>query len=1037
MLTELEFAIHRFATYAREVLRPAIYESPHRLSVAALQRTDPIPPAEAVGAEYVPVDVGWRWGPAWSTAWFHVTGSVPKSMAGRTVALRFSSGTEALLWEGGAPRRGFDRNRDSVILFEPAAGGETIDLHIEAACNHPFGITSFTWDTPETQARWESDAPGELKRCELAIYHHDVWRLWHAWEFARQLLAELPADSPRAQALYRALGEATRLVDDTDIARSAAEVCELLTSALHSGTPASTTQCFAVGHAHIDTAWLWPVRETRRKCLRSFANVLELMDRYDDFHFLCSQAQQYAWVEQDTPALFERISQRVRDGLWEPGGAMWVEPDCNLTSGESLIRQILHGTRYWRDKFGDHAPQTYLYLPDTFGFSAAIPQIMAQAGLKTFITNKLSWNQMNEWPHSTFIWRGLDGSDVLAHCTPGKDYNATNTPRELARGEMECARKDLGRTIAWLQPFGYGDGGGGPTEEMIDAALLAADCEGLPAVKLARADVLCDELHRRWADLSARGDRLPTWDGELYLELHRGTLTSQAWLKRANRRAEQDLRVVEWLHAASPADNAADPALLEKLGAMWKLVLTNQFHDILPGTSIGKVYEDSRQEYRRIEQFCAEAIDTGMAAWSRGAGTAGLHDPIMVLNPHSDPFTGVVECDDRLTYVRDIPALGAAVIDRGKEEPVAPVEVADGRLSNGIISARFDGEGGISDLRRVDDDRPVAAAGPGGSHLPLNQLMLYEDRPQAWDAWDVDRNHLEKPMPVAGPAERSRIVESSPLRGAIEFERPLGQRSRIIQRYVLAAGSPRLDIHTRIDWHENHRLLRALFPVDARSRHATYEIQFGHLDRPAHRNTAWDQARFEVCAHQWMDLSEPGFGAALLNDGKYGHSCDGKVIGITLLRSPKHPDPNADMGEHEFTYSIMPHAGDWRAAGVDRQARALNAPPLARAMKRDQTGAWKGAWAPFTIETHGAAHVDIAACKPAEDDDRTIVRLVETHGGAGDITLKWNLPVSGVEPVDILERPMTLPQFSHDQAERTTKFRLRPFQIVTLAASRM
>ena len=283
MLTELEFAIHRFATYAREVLRPAIYEPPHRLSVEAFQCADPIPLAEAIAAAYTPVDVGWRWGPAWSTAWFHVTGSVPKSMAGRTLALRFSSGTEALLWDKGGPRRGFDCNRDAVILFEPAAGGETIDLHIEAACNHPFGITSFTWDSPETQARWESDAPGELKRCELAIYNHNVWRLWHAYEFARQLLAELPTDSPRAQALYRALSEATRLIDDTNVARTAISALDVLISALQSGAPTSATECFAVGHAHIDTAWLWRVRETKRKCLRSFANVLDLIDRYDDF----------------------------------------------------------------------------------------------------------------------------------------------------------------------------------------------------------------------------------------------------------------------------------------------------------------------------------------------------------------------------------------------------------------------------------------------------------------------------------------------------------------------------------------------------------------------------------------------------------------------------------------------------------------------------------------------------------------------------------------------------------------------------------
>lgn len=1035
MLTELEFAVHRFATYAREVLKPAIYEARRELAAKVFQCSDPIGCSQAVQADYRPVEIGWRWGPAWSTAWFHITGSVPGSMAGRSVALRFSSGTEALWWRNGVPQRGFDRNRDSVILFEPAAGGEAVDLHIEAACNHPFGITAFAWDPPETQARWESETPGQLQRCELANYNHEVWRLWHAYEFARQLLAELPEDSPRAQVLYRGLSLATRLIDDGDVVGTAGPAMEVVCEALRSEQGAAATRCCAIGHAHIDTAWLWPVRETKRKCLRSFANVLELMDRFPDFRFLCSQAQQYEWTEQESPELFDRIRTKVRSGQWEPGGAMWVEPDCNVTGGESLIRQILYGTRYWREKFGDNAPQRYLYLPDTFGFTAALPQIMVQAGLTTFITNKLSWNQLNEWPHAAFIWRGIDGSEVLAHCTPGKDYNATNSPRELRRGEMECARKDKGRTGVWLQPFGYGDGGGGPTAEMIDSASLAAQCEGLPNVLHGRAAEMCDELHARREALAGRGDSLPVWDGELYLELHRGTLTTQSWLKRANRKAERDLRTIEWLSSAAMAPCQGGDVDRAELDEIWKLVLMNQFHDILPGTSIGWVYGDAMRDYERIGAFCDDSINRLVEASVGSADTQGLAEPMLVVNPSSHARGGVIECDGSVCYIQDVPALSTSIVDRAAVVEVEPAVVDRDVISNGIIAARIDGEGRIASLRVADRDREVGAPGDDGEPQPINQLVVYEDRPQAWEAWDIDSHYLEKAKPVAGPVESWEVLESSPVRAAIEVTRKLGEHSRIRQRYILEAGSPRLDIRTWVDWHESRRLLRALFPVDVRSRRATYEIQFGHLDRPTHRNTTWDEARFEVCAHSWMELSEAGFGVALLNDGKYGHSCHDNVMGITLLRSSKHPDPNADMGEHEFTYSIMPHGGDWRAAGVDRQAHELNTPLLARALEAGQAGHWSGSFAPVAIATEGAAHVVVSALKRAEDGDRTIIRLVETHGGAGAVTLQWNAPVSSVDAVDLLEKPTKDDNVRHDSDARTTFLYVRPFQIITLAAS--
>ena len=1026
MRNELEAAAQRFAVFANQVLEPAVFGPGVLLHVGVLQTPEPIPYAEVRSGTYQPVEIGWRWGPVWSTAWFWLTGRVPAEMRGRPVALRFSSGTEALLWRDGVPHCGLDVNHDMTVLFDPAAGNEDIDLHIEAACNHPLGAAPFWWLEAEFNRRWAEAKPGRLERCEIATYDPAIWRLWRQFEFARQLMLLCPEDQRRAHELCAALQRAAEVIDDGDVAGTAAAASEVLVAALRGEGPPTHTTCYAVGHAHIDTAWLWTFRETQRKCLRTFATVLRLMEQYPDFRFLCSQAQQYAWVQERSPELFKQIAARVREGRWEAGGAMWVECDCNVPTGESLVRQILHGTRYWEQTFGERGRQRHLYLPDTFGFSAALPQLMALAGLDTFITNKLSWNDSNEFPYTTFRWRGLDGTEVLAHCTPGRDYNATNTPLELQRGEKECARKDRAGVGLWLQPFGYGDGGGGPTAGMIENAGLAQQCEGLPEVRLATADSFCDELARR-----CEGRALPVWDGELYLEYHRGTYTTQARLKRANRRAEQTLRAAEWLTWAGPAalDPQASAQVARQLDEAWKLLLLNQFHDVLPGSSITAVYADSERHHGRMREICAAVVQAGERRWSRNAHTAGLKEPMLVLNPCSSRRSGVVECAGQLQYVADVPALGAAVRDRATQVHVEPTCVKSSTLSNGIVSATIDDAGRVTSLRRANAGRDACCTGQ-----PMNQLVLYDDHPRWWDAWDIDAEYELKAWPIAEPAESWRVVEAGPLRAAVEVVRPLGRASRITQRLMLETGAPRLDIHTRVDWHEGHRLLRALFPVDVRARRATYEVQFGHVERPTHRNSSREQAMFEVCAQRWMDLSEPGFGVALLNDCKYGHSCHDGVLGLSLLRSPKFPDPQADMGMHEFTYSLMVHGGDWRAGGVDREAEALNAPMWALPLPAGQRGPIQQEWAPFEIHTEGAAGVAVSAVKRAEDDDRLILRLVEIHGGRGHVTIAWNLPVKRVEAVNLLEHPLALEGFAHDATERRLTLALRPFQIVTLMA---
>jgi len=1036
MINPIEQAAQRFAAFAVQVLEPAHLRRRSTIERIEVLQTEKRISLDAASREnYMPVMRGWRWGPVWSTAWFRVRGEVPAEWAGETVALRFSCGTEAMAWREGSALGGLDVNHDTVDFLPRAVGGEQVEVYIEAACNRPLGATFFWWDEREAAARWNEEKPGRLDVCEWVVVDRPVWRLWQQFDFARQLLLTLPAESERARRLIDGMEALmSRLRPETVPQQADAASTELAT--LLRGEGGTRTRCTAVGHAHIDTAWLWPLAETRRKCARTFASVLGLMERYPGFRFAASQAQHYAWIEAEHPALFERIRAATAAGQWEIAGGMWIEPDCNVPSGESLIRQILHGTRYWAERFGLKAKQTYAYLPDTFGFSAILPQIFRQAGLDSFITNKLIWSDANEFPHVNFLWRGIDGTEVLSHCTPGRDYNSQNTPKELLRGERDSARLDGSRCGLWLQPFGHGDGGGGPTAESIERADFAADCEGMPRVLLGRIDDFCRDLHAARTQAIAGGRDWPVWDGELYLEYHRGTLTTLAWLKRANRVAEHALRRVEYLMAAAPNGGSLADDHAATMDEAWKKLLLNQFHDILPGSSVKEVYDDADADHSAIVASLDPIEWEARAAWCHALDTRGMKRPMVVFNANSWPVTGVVSLGNERHFVEDVPALGVRVLDC----PVKDIDASTSAniavhkeprvLQNNRLRVELDDTGRISTLRTLPDGRSWCSQ-------PINQLVLYDDRPRAWEAWDIDRGHLESARPVDGPAY-IRDVRNHPLRGEIVVARELGRASRITQRYVLEADSPRVDIHTSVEWNEERTLLRAIFPVDVQSTMATYDLSMGFIQRPTHANTPWDRARFEVCAHRWMDLGEHGGGVAILNNGKYGHSCHGNVMGLTLLRSPMFPCPNADQGKHDFTYSIMPHVGDWRTAGVDRQAALLNDPMLAVNAPADLTGRISGRWAPIEIEVDGSAAVEVLALKRADDGDGLILRLAETHGGRGHARITWRVGGVDVRVVDLLERDpdasssLYWPSIRHDSQGRVTTVPLRPFGLVTL-----
>ena len=976
----------RFKNFQNDVLAPAVYAARCPLEASVWQTPDRVTPAQACSESYEPVPSGWRWGPVWSTAWFRLRGEIPPGEG--ELGIRFSSGTEALLFLAGVPYHGLDANHTLAIV---PSDTRVEDLLIEAACNQPLGISTFWWDEQEVQARWREDCPGRFEYAQFVRVDSMMQQLTSRFDFARQFFRALPAESGRAQHLASALHAAMDRIDPAEPRVSAAEALEILEIAIAEGSPA-TTRCTATGHAHIDTAWLWTLDESKRKCARTFATVLRLMERNEDFTFLCSQPQQYAWMEELQPELFAQIQTRVEEGRWEAGGGMWVEPDCIIPSGESLIRQILKGTGWWATRFGEAAQQRHLYLPDTFGFPASLPQIAKQSGLDTFITNKIAWNEVNEFPHVTFRWRGIDGTDIVSHMTPGHNYNSEIAPSDLLAAEQNVVEKDHATPPQWLQPFGYGDGGGGPTQQQIDRVYASSDAGDLPATRFGRVDTFCDELHAAAA--------LPVWDGELYMEGHRGIYTSQAWLKRANLRLEEALRVAELL-------SGSDQESIATIDQCWERVLLHQFHDILPGSSISEVYVDARKSCEESESAADKVIHRGL-----GEGDA-------VFNPASTPRSGVVCIDDELRWADGIPPLASGIATPRLPASVNPVTCEEGLIDNGLLSFRVGGCGCIKALRCCDTPNDVATDENGG-RMRLGEFKLYEDRPRQWDAWNLDHDYRSKEIILDRPT-RVEVVESGPFRVVVEVHRIIGAASSAVIRYTLDAGSRRVDVTADISWHEDQRVLRIDFPSSIRSRTATCGIQFGCLERPTHRNTSWEQAQFEVPGHRWMDISEPGRGLAVLDRAIYGRSIEHGVLGLTLLRASVFPDPQADRGDHHLRWALMPHAGDWRVAGVDSEAESVT-----RTL-RTNTGK---VTAPFTIETIGPVAVEIAAVKRSEDGQARVLRIVEKHGGHGTAVLRMNDAVANASLCDCLERSVPSDQLVVDG--NVLRVGLRPFGIVTI-----
>jgi alpha-mannosidase len=999
---------------------------------------EPVPAEKALKAKYAPFAVGDLWGPLWDTSWFRFRGQVPKDWKGREVVAlvrltndgREGFSAEGMIYQDGKLVRAINANRRDVTITSAAKGGERFEFFIEAAANggtNEAGVTR-GMNLPD----YNGKPTYRLEQAELACFNRPAFDFYYDYKVALEAMEGLPAESQRRGELRYALNEALNLFvaeDPSSIKKARAALKKVL--GRRNGD--TVHHLSAVGHAHIDTAWLWPLRETIRKCARTFSTALDYMDRYPDYVFVCSQAQQYAWMKAYYPEIWDRIKKAVRRGQWEPVGSMWIETDCNLASGESLIRQILHGKRFFEEELGYTTLD--VWIPDVFGYAASLPQIMRKSGIKYFLTQKISWSQFNKFPHQTFLWEGIDGTQIFTHFPPADDYNADTGPKDLLKNVRNFKEHD--RANRSLLIYGWGDGGGGPSIEMLEKALRVKDFDGLPKLKQEKALAFFEKAAGEAKDL-------PVWVGELYLELHRGTYTTQAKNKRGNRKSEFLLRDAEFFdavtrilaprrkeHAVDPERAVYDVTGLGKSNAhthrsaldrAWKLVLLNQFHDIIPGSSIHWVYRDSDRDYETVRLLGESVRDSALTTLEALIDTKAFTKPVLISNTLGFHRTEVIELPGGAISRVDIPPCGYTVVDK-KDEPHqvtdAPVKAVQNQqgivIENGLVRIKVNAKGFLTSVYDLRAKREALSG-------PANVFHLHEDIPNLWDAWDVDIFYKEKHHVVEG-LEECKLVETGPLRASVKIVRAFG-KSRIEQHVVLRAGSARIDFPTEVEWQENQKLLKVGFPVDIRAMNATYEIQYGHLERPTHTNTSWDLARFEVCAQKWADLSEPGYGVALLNDCKYGHDILGNTLRLSLLRAPVSPDPVADRGHHYFTYALLPHAGDIREGRVIEEAYALNVPLIAREVK-SHAGSLPSSASFFRVDRPGAV---IEAIKVAESGGALIVRLYEAEGARGQVRLTTSLPVSKAWLANLLENTVSALPLKNGSVQLD----LKPFEIVTI-----
>lgn len=986
------------------------------------------------------INLGDRWEGRDLYAWLKADVDIPNSWADKTVVGLFdfgktdggtNAGFESLLYLNAKPYQGVDGNHKEV-LFPTDAAGSTYNLIFRLWSGLEGG------GKPTVQEH-------RIKQAELAWLDAAADDLFFTGKAVLQSVEMLDEHRPEREDLLGAANIAFQYIDWTNpgsdhFYETIWEARDVLSQELSKIEKHHTVTVHAVGHTHIDVAWLWRLKHTREKAARSFSTALRLMERYPDYIFQQGQPQLYDYIKKDYPDIYQQIQAKVKGGQWEPAGGMWLEPDCNLPSGESLVRQLLKGTRFFRDEFGTEC--TYLWLPDVFGYSWALPQILQKSGIKTFATTKISWNQYNRMPHDVFKWRGIDGTEILTYfiATPypgrkgwGADYNAQITG-ETMQGVWE-AFKDKELTKDLLVSYGYGDGGGGVTREMLEMRRRLNQMPGMPKVINDKAGAYFEKLHQ---DVDATDRYVHTWDGELYLEYHRGTYTSQGYNKKTNRklellyRANEFLGVLGGLYSGSWAQYP-----LESLNDGWKIILRNQFHDIIPGSSINEVYQDSRKEYQEAEKSADEARSQAEqllirkkspmsytifndASWDRTSivkiPVQPGHEEGCWVNQNGDILQNARSADHWFVKVEDVPAMGYKTIHLKTEfsnptKDSTPIRVSDKKLETPFYHIEWNAQGQLTRIYDHEANREVLKENERG-----NVLQIFEDKPLRFDAWDIDLFYQEK-MKEITQLNSIEVIESNELRAVVRFIWEYN-RSIIQQDMIVYAGNRRIDFVTKVDWHEQHQLLKAAFPVEIRATEATYDIQFGNVKRPTHWNTSWDYARFETVGHQWADLSERDYGVSLLNDCKYGYDIKDSTVRLSLLKGATYPDHSQDQGQHHFTYSLLPHQGDWVTGGTVQEAWDLNQPLsyLEGVIEEE----------PMSLFRISADHVVIDAVKKAEDTDEVVLRLHEFTGKRGQIEVTSDLKIESYRECDLMERGA-----GTSVSNKTITFTIKPYEIKT------
>lgn len=942
-------------------------------------------------SDWLPVHRDLVWGEPESYFWFVGDVVIPEAAAGQRLVLFVDaafgdtmgrSDPQCLVRIDGRIVQAADGNHRYIPLTESAEPGRRYRVSIEAGTIEDrrqlgFDLRLAAHDVAAEALYFDVKVPVDVARLSKADDARALAILNHA-EAALNAVDFRPGNPARfAVSLAKAAEEAARIY------------------AL-SGDPATPT-IIAAGHTHIDVAWLWRTRETRRKMARSMATALSLLDAYPDYRFMYNQCLLFDWLSEDYPELMERIHAKVKSGQFEIEGAFWLEPDINLVSGESLVRQMVRGIRYHEQTFG--VRPRLLWLPDTFGYGASLPQLMKLSGVETFVTHKLSWNDTNRMPHDTFFWQGIDGSKVPASfvTTQTYEYDGIETTycanlrasHVLGTWKRHAGKADMPELF---MIYGHGDGGGGPTREMVETVRRFE--RGIPGAPKVKQGALGDYFHRLATRMQAEPADFPTWVGELYFECHRGTLTSVGKVKRDNRRAETRLRELELLAVLARQAGVDWPD--SELDQLWRIVLLNQFHDILPGSSVGSVYDDADCDFAAFDALADELEARLTAALAGGAAILNAsHRPRggLVTGPERAGAQAIHRADGSIEWLSPVVAIPGNTLGAATAADLTDALVVDtDRIENAILAVRFDAKGRITSLVDKRRGRDLIPAGE-----VANRIVAHQDMPVDFDAWDIGAHFEDKSWEVDDLVS-AEVVERGPYRAAIRFEWRY-EASRIVEVVSLAAGADRLDIDLFVDWHEHKTLLKLAVPLAVAAEESRAEVHFGHVRRPTHTNTSWDQARFETLMHRWVDLSDADAGLAVLNDCKYGYDARGNRLRITLLKSPVYPWPDADQGEHRIRLSLMPHAGFTTDAGrIVDAAEDVNMPLRWLGPATDGAAAPVIA-APFDLIGDGVA---VAAVKKADDSDALIVRLYETRGRRAEVSVRTS--AEAVSIVDLLER---------------------------------